>query len=166
MTAGENIWLGDVEKPFDAAGLAAAGERAGAGAVVRKLPAGYDTMLGRWFQQGQELSAGEWQRLAMARAFWREARILVLDEPSSSLDPLAEAELTRQFKTLLSGRSAVLISHRLSMAHAADRIYVLDGGRIAECGTHADLLALGGRYANLYRTQAEHYGDLQACRHG
>ena len=159
MTAGENIWLGDIEKPADPDGIARAGERAGADAVVMKLPGGYDTMLGRWFQEGHELSAGEWQRVAMARAFWREARILVLDEPSSSLDPLAEAELTRQFRALLGGRCAVVISHRLSTVQMADRIYVMDRGRIAQRGTHADLLAQGGLYARLYRAQARHYQD-------
>jgi ATP-binding cassette subfamily B protein len=127
--------------------------------VVKKLPAGYNTMLGRWFQDGQELSAGEWQRLAMARAFWREARILVLDEPSSALDPMAEAALTRGFKALLAGRSALIISHRLSTVQMADRIYVMDGGWVAERGTHADLLAGGGLYARLYRAQAEHYQE-------
>lgn len=159
MTAGENIWLGDIDKPADAAGIAAAGSRSGADAVVRKLPAGYDTMLGRWFQSGQELSAGEWQRVAMARAFWRDARILVLDEPSSALDPIAEAELTRQFRQLLAGRSALIISHRLSTVQVADRIYVMDGGRVAELGTHAQLLERGGLYARLYRAQAEHYRE-------
>jgi ATP-binding cassette subfamily B protein len=159
MTAGENIWLGDIDKPADPAGIARAGARSGADAVVKKLPAGYDTMLGRWFQNGQELSAGEWQRVAMARAFWREARILILDEPSSSLDPLAEAELTRQFRELLGGRSAVVISHRLSTVQMADRIFVIDQGRIAERGTHTELLARGGLYARLYRAQAEHYQE-------
>jgi ATP-binding cassette subfamily B protein len=159
MTAGENIWLGDLDKPADPDGIARAGARSGADAVVRTLPDGYGTLLGRWFQNGQELSAGEWQRIAMARAFWREARILILDEPSSSLDPLAEAELTRQFRDLLGGRSALIISHRLSTVRMADRIYVMDRGRIAERGTHADLLARGGLYAKLYRAQAEHYQE-------
>ena len=159
MTAGENIWLGDTDKPADPDGIARAGARSGADAVVRTLPDGYGTLLGRWFQNGQELSAGEWQRIAMARAFWREARILILDEPSSSLDPLAEAELTRQFRELLGGRSALIISHRLSTVRMADRIYVMDRGRIAERGTHADLLAKGGLYAKLYRAQAEHYQE-------
>jgi ATP-binding cassette subfamily B protein len=159
MTASENIWLGDIDKPAEPAGIAAAGARSGADAVVSRLPAGYDTMLGRWFQNGQELSAGEWQRVAMARAFWREARILVLDEPSSSLDPLAEAELTRQFRHLLGGRSALIISHRMSTVRMADRIYVMDRGRVAERGAHAELLARDGLYARLYRAQAEHYRE-------
>jgi ATP-binding cassette, subfamily B, bacterial len=159
MTAGENIWLGDIDKPADPGGIARAGERSGADSVVNRLPDGYGTMLGRWFQQGQELSAGEWQRIAMARAFWRDAGILILDEPSSSLDPLAEAELTREFRALLGGRSAIVISHRLSTVQLADRIYVMDSGRIAERGTHTELLATGGLYAKLYRAQAQHYQD-------
>jgi ATP-binding cassette subfamily B protein len=162
MTAGENVWLGDIEKTYDADGIAQAGARSGADGVVRKLPSGYDTMLGRWFQDGQELSAGEWQRLAMARAFWREARILILDEPSSALDPLAEAALTREFRTLLGGRTALVISHRLSTVQMADRIYVLDGGRIVESGAHAELLVRGGVYSRLYRTQASPYAADRA----
>jgi ATP-binding cassette subfamily B protein len=159
MTAAENIWLGDIDKPLDEAGIARAGARSGADVVVRTLPEGYGTLLGRWFQNGRELSAGEWQRIAMARAFWREAGILILDEPSSALDPLAEAELTRQFRSLLGGRSALIISHRLSTVRMADRIYVMDHGRIAEHGTHEALLAKGRLYAALYRAQAEHYQE-------
>jgi ATP-binding cassette subfamily B protein len=159
LTARENIWLGDVTRPPDPGPIAEAGRRSGAEAVVRRLRHGYDTELGRWFQEGQELSEGEWQRLAMARAFWREARILVLDEPSASLDPLAEADLLRQFRELLGGRSALVISHRLSTVQLADCIYVMDRGRIVERGTHAALLAQGGHYARLYRAQAQHYRD-------
>ena len=159
LTAGENIWLGDVDKAADPEGIARAGERAGADAVVSRLPDGYDTLLGRWFQQGQELSVGEWQRIAMARAFWRDARILILDEPSSALDPIAEAELIRRFREWLGGRSAIVISHRLSTVQIADRIYVVDRGRIVERGTHAELVARGGLYARLYRAQAQHYQD-------
>ena len=95
----------------------------------------------------------------MARAFWRDARILILDEPSSSLDPLAEAELIRQFRALLGGRSVIILSHRLSTVQMADRIYVVDRGRVIERGTHAALLAQNGHYARLYRAQAQHYQD-------
>ena len=159
LTARENIWLGDVETPPDPARIAAAGRRSGADAVIGRLPDGYETQLGRWLQEGQELSEGEWQRVAMARAFWRDARILILDEPSSSLDPLAEAELLRQFRELLGGRSAIIISHRFSAVQMADCIYVVDRGRIVERGTHAALLAQNGHYARLYRAQAQHYQD-------
>jgi ATP-binding cassette subfamily B protein len=159
LTARENIWLGDVTRPPDPERIAEAGRHSGADAVVRRLRNGYDTELGRWFQEGQELSGGEWQRLAIARTFWRDARILVLDEPSASLDPLAEADLLRQFRKLLGGHSALVISHRLSTVRLADCIYVMDRGRIVERGTHAALLARGGQYARLYRAQAQHYQD-------
>jgi ATP-binding cassette subfamily B protein len=159
LTAGDNIWLGDVDAPHDPAAIANAGRRSGADAVVGRLPNGYETQLGRWFQEGHELSEGEWQRLAMARALWRDARILILDEPSSSLDPLAEAELLRRFRGWLGGRSAVIISHRLSTVQMADCICVMDRGRIVERGPHAALLAQNGYYARLYRAQAQHYRD-------
>jgi ATP-binding cassette subfamily B protein len=116
-------------------------------------------MLGRWFKDGQELSIGEWQKIALARAFWRGAHILILDEPSSSLDPLAEADLFRNFRALLNGRSAILISHRFSTVQMANCIYVMDQGRIIERGTHAALLAQNGHYARLYRAQAQHYQE-------
>jgi ATP-binding cassette subfamily B protein len=102
---------------------------------------------------------GEWERIAMARAFWRDARIMILDEPSSSFDPMAEAELIRQFRALLGGRSAIVTSHRLSTVQMADRIYVVDRGRFVERGTHAALPAQNGHHARLYRAQAQHYQD-------
>ena len=159
LTARENIWLGDVTRPPDPERIADVGRRSGADVVIRRLRNGYDTELSRRFQEGQELSDGEWQRVAMARTFWRDARILVLDEPSASLDPLAEADLLRQLRELLGGRSALLISHRLSTVQLADCIYVMDRGRIVEHGTHAALLARDGHYARLYRAQAQHYKD-------
>ena len=155
----ENIWLGDVESPPDPARLEEAGRRSGADAAIRRLPQGYETMLGHWFQEGQELSVGEWQKIALARAFWRGAHILILDEPSSSLDPLAEAALFHEFRGLLDGRSAILISHRFSTVQMADCIYVMDQGRIVEHGTHTALLAQNGHYARLYRAQAQHFQE-------
>jgi ATP-binding cassette, subfamily B, bacterial len=159
LTAAENIWFGDLDSPPDPDRIAQAGLRSGADEFIRRLPRGYDTQLGRMWQDGQELSEGEWQRIATARAFFRDARILVLDEPSSALDPLAEAELLRQFRSLLGDRSAVIISHRLSTVQLADRIYVMHEGRFIERGTHAALLAQGGLYSRLYRAQAQHYQD-------
>ena len=133
--------------------------RSGADEVIQRLPQSYDTMLGHWFKQGQELSIGEWQKIALARTFWRSANLLILDEPTSSIDPLAEAELFHHFRELLDGRSAVLISHRFSTVQMADCIYVMDKGCIIEGGTHAELLAQNGHYAQLYRAQAQHYRD-------
>ncbi len=157
LKAWENIWLGNVDAPPDPARIEAASRRSGADAAIRRLPHAYDTMLGHWFEQGQELSVGEWQKIALTRTFWRDARILILDEPTSSLDPLAEAELFREFRELLDGRSAILISHRFSTVQMADCIYVMEQGRIVERGTHPALLAKNGRYARLYRAQAQHY---------
>lgn len=157
LSAGENIWVGDIEQDQDPARIAAAAQRSGVDPVIRRLKAGYHTKLGHWFYGGQELSEGEWQKIALARAFFRDAGIVVLDEPTSSLDPLAEAELFRKMRNLLEGRSAVIISHRFSTVQMADRICVLEGGRIIEQGSHEELLRLNGLYARMFRTQAEHY---------
>jgi ATP-binding cassette subfamily B protein len=123
------------------------------------LPDGYDTPLGRWFESGRELSAGEWQKVALARAFLRPSQLVVLDEPTSALDPLAEADLFERFRRVLEGRSAVLVSHRFSTVRMADYIYVLDQGRITERGTHRELLELDGLYARMYRAQAFRYTE-------
>jgi ATP-binding cassette subfamily B protein len=157
LSAGENIWVGDIEKERDLALIESAAQLSGVDPVIRRLPDGYHTHLGHWFYGGQELSEGEWQKIALARAFFRNSGIVVLDEPTSSLDPLAEAELFSKFRSLLAGRSAVLISHRLSTVQMADRIYVLDKGQIIEQGNHEELIRVNGKYAHLYRTQAEHY---------
>jgi ATP-binding cassette subfamily B protein len=157
MKAWENIWIGNVERKPDLDPIQKIARMTGAEPVIRRLPLGYDTNLGSWFEEGHELSTGEWQKVALARAFWRDARIVILDEPTSSLDPLAEAELFRNFRKLIDGRSAILISHRFSTVQLADRIYVLDHGRIVESGNHTELMQLKGRYANLYQAQAEHY---------
>jgi ATP-binding cassette subfamily B protein len=157
LTARENIWLGNIEIPPESQAIETAARRTGADSLIQRLPQGYDTNLGAWFEEGKELSFGEWQKIALARAFLRDAQIIVLDEPTSSLDPLAEAELFQQFRQLLQGKSAILISHRFSTVQMADFIYVLDQGRIIEKGTHAELLVQNGRYAEFYRAQAAHY---------
>lgn len=156
-TAAENIWIGDVDQPLALEPIQKAAKLSGADAVIRELPQGYDTVLGNWFDNGRELSQGEWQKIALARAFKRDARIVVLDEPTSSLDPLAEAEVFKQFRQLMHGHTAILISHRFSTVRLADRIYVMDHGQIIEHGTHAELMQIDGKYAQLYRVQAENY---------
>jgi ATP-binding cassette, subfamily B, bacterial len=157
LTAGRNIGVGKVEAIDDRAGIQVAAGKSGADAVIARLPGGYDTMLGKWFEQGQQLSGGEWQKVALARAFMRDAQLLILDEPTSSLDPQAEYEVFTRFRELTAGKSAVFISHRFSTVRLANRIIVLEDGRVLEEGTHADLVARGGRYAELFSLQAEAY---------
>lgn len=157
LTAGENIWVGDTQQAAEGSRIAAAAQKTGADAVIERLPQRYDTPLGNYFYQGHELSIGEWQKVALARLFWREAQIFILDEPASSLDPLAEAKLFADFRRLLNGRSAILISHRFPTVQAADRIYVLQEGRVIEQGIHTELLRLNGQYAQLYRAQETPY---------
>ena len=125
--------------------------------VVRRLPHGYDTILGREFDNGAELSIGEWQKIAIARAFLRETQIIVLDEPTASLDARSEAEVFEHFHELARDRTAILISHRLSTVRMVDRIFVLANGRIIETGGHDELVGLGGTYARLFEMQAKHY---------
>ena len=161
FTAGENIRVGDVDLHPDApstrAAVEAAARDAGAAGVIGGLPRGYDTPLGKWFEDGEELSVGEWQKVALARAFLRHAQILVLDEPTSALDPEAEWQVFEHIRELAQGRAVVLISHRFSTVRSADRIHILDQGRIVESGTHEELLALAGRYARMYEVQARAY---------
>ena len=139
--------------------IVAAAEQSGAAMFVADLPTGYATPLGKEFEAGVELSAGQWQRLAIARAYLRDAQIVVLDEPTAALDPRAEVAVYRQFREAAAGRCAVFISHRLGSARLADRIIVLREGRVVEEGSHAALLAQGGEYARMYRLQASWYGD-------
>ena len=125
--------------------------------MITGLPKGYETILGKWFEDGKELSIGEWQKIALARAFLREAQIIVLDEPTSSLDAKTESEVFKNFRQLLDGRSAILISHRFSTVRMADRIFVFDKGKIKESGTHEQLMQLEGKYAYYFEKQAQYY---------
>jgi len=160
FTALENVGLGEVHAISDRPRIDAAVDRAGARTVVDELPQKLDTMLGGWFEEGHELSGGQWQKVALARAFMRDrAELLVLDEPTASLDAEAEHDLFLRLKALAADRSAILISHRFSTVRTADRIAVLQGGRIAELGSHEALLAKDGRYAHLFRLQASGYLD-------
>jgi ATP-binding cassette subfamily B protein len=157
LTARENIWFGNTELPPDEERIVAAARHAGADEVITGLPQGYETILGKWFEDGEELSVGEWQKVALARAFLRDAQIIVLDEPTSALDARAEYEVFKKFRQLTAGRTAILISHRFSTVRMADRIYVLEDGRIIESGSHDELVRLGGTYAHLFETQAQYY---------
>jgi ATP-binding cassette, subfamily B, bacterial len=160
MTAQENIGVGRVDKIESRELVISAARKSGASAVIEKLPQGYDTMLGRWFKDlkdSTQLSGGEWQKIALARAFMRDARILVLDEPTSALDAQAEYEVFTKFRELTKGKTAVFISHRFSTVRLADRIYVIENGSIIESGSHQELITLDGRYAQLFNLQAEAY---------
>lgn len=157
-TAAENIGLGSVPEIADRPAVVRASEQAGSDELIAKLPEGYDTALGKWFDAGVNLSGGEWQKVALARAFMRgDARILLLDEPTSALDAQAEYDLFERLRSLTQGRTAVYISHRFSTVRRADRIIFLEQGRKAEEGTHDELMRLGGRYARLFRMQAAAY---------
>jgi ATP-binding cassette subfamily B protein len=157
LTARENIWLGNIDLPPDQEAIAAAARQAGVDEVIEGLTNGYETVLGKWFEGGEELSVGQWQKLALARAFLRNAQIIVLDEPTSAMDAKAEYEVFKKFHELASDRTAILISHRLSTVRMADCIYVMEEGRIVERGTHDELVARGGRYAHLFERQAQYY---------
>ncbi len=159
FTAAENVGLGEVAFIEDRPRIEAAAERGGAHPVISALPQRYDTVLGGWFEAGQELSAGQWQKLAVSRAFMRDAELLILDEPTASIDAEAEHELFERFKALSTDRIAIIISHRFSTVRMADRIAVLHEGQVVELGSHAELLAQGGRYAHLFRLQAQGYLD-------
>lgn len=157
LTAGENIGLGDVADIGDRGRIEAAAAVSGAAPVVNALPKGYDTVLGKEWEGGEELSGGQWQKMAIARGYMRRANLLVLDEPTAALDPMAELEVFRRFQELVRGRTGFLISHRLGAARLADRIFVLKGGRLVESGTHDELIPRGGEYAALFQAQSEWY---------
>jgi ATP-binding cassette subfamily B protein len=157
FTAADNIAVGRIERRADRARIVAAAERSLADEVIRKLPGGYDQVLGKRFRTGVDLSGGEWQKIAIARAYMRDAQLLILDEPTAALDARSEFEVFKRFQELSKGKTVVLISHRFSSVRMADRIVVLLDGAVEAVGTHAELLQQHGRYAELFELQAAGY---------
>jgi ATP-binding cassette subfamily B protein len=157
MKARENIAVGWIQAGDDERRIVDSAEKSMAAEVVEGLDQRYDQMLGRRFEGGANLSGGEWQKIALARAYMRDAQLLVLDEPTAALDARAEHQVFERFSELTAGKMAVLISHRFSTVRMADRILVLDDGRVIEDGSHEELLGLGGRYAELFQLQAAGY---------
>ncbi|MEM6739098.1 MAG: ABC transporter ATP-binding protein [Pseudomonadota bacterium] len=156
-SADENIWYGDAGHPLDTARTRRAGRRAGADAFLKKLPQGYETPLSRAFDDGQELSIGQWQRVALARAFLPETKFIIMDEPTSAVDPAAEMELFDTLRERIDDRGALIISHRLSTIRHVDYTYVLQHGRIVEHGNHDDLVRMKGVYGELFGRQAAYF---------
>ena len=154
LTAQENIWFGNVDQPLDGERIQAAAVQAGVNELIEQLPESYETILGKWFDNGEELSRGEWQKIALARAFLRKSQIILLDEPASSLDPRAEYEVFQKFKDLAEGSTAIFISHRLSTVKMADRIFVMEKGKIVESGSYEELMVKKGSFAYLFDMQA------------
>ncbi|MEJ3745271.1 ATP-binding cassette domain-containing protein [Actinomycetes bacterium KLBMP 9797] len=157
LSARVNITIGRYEQPVEPAAVETAARRGDAHEFVTELPRGYDTLLSRHFTDGADLSGGQWQRLAVSRAFYRDAALLICDEPTANLDARAEHDVYQRLRELAAGRTVVLITHRLASVREADRIYVLDHGAVTEQGTHAELMALGGAYAALFTLQASAY---------
>ncbi len=158
FSARENIWFGNIDLPPDTADIDLAAQQAGADEVLSRLPNGYDTILGKLFKEGEQLSIGEWQKIALARAFVRNAQLIVLDEPTSALDAHAEHHVFERIHEFAAGRTVILISHRFSTVYMADRIIVLEQGRIVEQGSHDDLMQIpDGKYRRMFTIQAQHY---------
>jgi ATP-binding cassette subfamily B protein len=150
LTAKENIWFGNVQQPLDEESIIASAQKAGVHELIESLPTKYNTVLGKWFEDGEELSRGEWQKVALARTFLRKSQIILLDEPASSLDPRAEHEIFCKFKELTHRKTSLFISHRLSTVKMADRILVMDKGKIVESGTYDELMQKKGSFTYLF----------------
>jgi ATP-binding cassette subfamily B protein len=157
FTAGDNIAVGRISARDDRQRVERAATRSHADEVIGRLPAGYAQRIGKKFKNGIELSGGEWQKIAIARAYMREAEVLILDEPTAALDARSEFEVFQRFKELSKGKTAVLISHRFSSVRMADRIFVLADGKVEAAGTHEELVATPGLYAELFELQASGY---------
>ncbi|MBI5676767.1 MAG: ABC transporter ATP-binding protein [Nitrospirae bacterium] len=157
LTARENIWFGNIDMKSDDEQILHAARHAGIDDVIAGFENGYETVLGKWFEDGKELSIGEWQKIALARAFLRDTRMIILDEPTSSMDAKTEYKVFQKFRDLVQGRSAVIISHRFTTVRMADRIYVLSKGSIIEGGSHEELIRYGGKYARMFEMQAQAY---------
>ena len=157
FTAGENIGAGRIEATDDRSRIQQAAERSLADRIIERLPQGYDQPLGKRFHEGADLSGGEWQKIAIARAYMRDAEVLILDEPTAALDARSEYEVFQRFRDLSMGKTAILISHRFSTVRMADRILVLENGQVVEAGSHEELVASAGRYAELFELQASGY---------
>ena len=157
LPAGQNLAVGRIEERQNQLRIESAAQQSLADTVIQKLPGGYDQMIGRRFAGGVDLSGGEWQKIALGRAYMRDAQLLILDEPTAALDARAEFEVFERFKELTQGKTAVLISHRFSTVRMADRILVIENGQFVEIGSHEELLGRAGRYAELFRLQAAGY---------
>ena len=157
LTVRQNISLGDLSIDPSGEWIRAVSEKAGVSDFIGQLPAGYDTLLGKQFVGGFDLSGGQWQRIAIARALARDASLIVLDEPSSALDAMAESELFQNFRELTRDKSALFITHRLGSVRMADKIVTLKEGAVVEVGTHDQLVNGNGEYATLFKAQAENY---------
>lgn len=164
LSAEDNIATGDVAAPRVPGRIRRAAQAAGAADAIESMPKGYDTPLSRLFAGGRDLSGGQWQRVAIARGYYRDAPLVILDEPSAALDPRAEHELFTSLRQTLAGRTALIISHRFSTVRSADRIYVLDSGAVVEHGTHEELMAAGGRYREMFLVQASAYSPVEPTR--
>jgi len=157
FTASENIAVGNIEEQFNIPRIEDSAQKSLANDVIEKLPEKYRQMLGKRFAGGVDLSGGQWQKIALARAYMREAQLVILDEPTAALDARAEHEVFVRFSELMHERMAVLISHRFSTVRMADRILFLENGQLQEIGSHKELLNKGGKYAELFRLQAKGY---------